>query len=202
MSDACDAARTVAILEPIPSLREQLAEAAVAAGYMVVTEMTVTDPVDPGIVVMYIDGAARSTARELLDRGHTLVALRDERSGASDLELISLGFRAVLPRGCADAKFVAALGGVVNGLRTQPELDLTPRQLQQIAKLAALSADHRDLLQYLAHGEGLRDTARQSGYSERTIQRNLQQIYKVLGVSGKNEALVLASAFGIVTPRA
>jgi DNA-binding NarL/FixJ family response regulator len=44
----------------------------------------------------------------------------------------------------------------------------------------------------------IQELARQVGFSERETYRRLRQIYSAMGVRGRTEALILASASGLL----
>lgn len=61
-----------------------------------------------------------------------------------------------------------------------------------------LGADERDFLQLVAQGFRMSEIASQLAYSERTLYRLQQQLYRRLGVKNRMEALAQALRFGLL----
>lgn len=61
-----------------------------------------------------------------------------------------------------------------------------------------LTRSQQSWLRRLASGVTIHELAGQVGFSEREIYRRLRQIYAAMGVGGRTEALILASASGLL----
>jgi DNA-binding NarL/FixJ family response regulator len=74
---------------------------------------------------------------------------------------------------------------------------LVGRSVRQ-SKPQTLTSAQQTWLRRLASGMTIQELARQVGFSERETYRRLRQIYSAMGVRGRTEALILASASGLL----
>jgi DNA-binding NarL/FixJ family response regulator len=93
-----------------------------------------------------------------------------------------------------------ALEAGLNGLALLPvsmARRLVDRSVRQ-SKPQTLTSVQQTWLRLLASGMTIQELARQVGFSERETYRRLRQIYSAMGVRGRTEALILASASGLL----
>ncbi len=60
------------------------------------------------------------------------------------------------------------------------------------AQNCPLDADQLELLQELADGQRVIDVARAAGFSERSVYRQMQDVWRKIGVENRSEAIALA----------
>lgn len=63
---------------------------------------------------------------------------------------------------------------------------------------ADLAPDEIDWLRALAHGTRVADLARESGYSERAMYRELRKLWNRLGVANRAQGLARAGELGLL----
>lgn len=97
-------------------------------------------------------------------------------------------------------RILMALEAGLNGLALLPvsmARRLVGRSVRQ-SKPQTLTSAQQTWLRRLASGMTIQELARQVGFSERETYRRLRQIYSAMGVRGRTEALILASASGLL----
>jgi two-component system nitrate/nitrite response regulator NarL len=93
-----------------------------------------------------------------------------------------------------------ALLGQVLGELTHSEPDKAPRQADpDAARIASLTRRERDIVTALVNSAGAKQfaVAQDLGMSEHTLRNHLTTIYSKLGVHGRLELHVYASAHGL-----
>ena len=192
---------TLAICEPLDVLRGQITAGATDAGFRS-QPMDNIDEADTRLtptLIAYVHHENFGQIIQLISNGMNVIALHDRHSQVGIANLVAGGAKAVLPRGAT-----ASMGAGTLTLEDN-ELLIVPRQVSNYARIntmSLLNSEERSWLAAAASGATVGQIARETGQSERTLQRRFQGIYRQLAVGSLTEALILAAAFGLVGPLA
>ncbi|MEM7284839.1 MAG: hypothetical protein AAF480_00675 [Actinomycetota bacterium] len=133
-------------------------------------------------------------------RGEPLLAVAASPTIAHVRHAVSLGASGVIDR-TADPEAVAAgIAAAASGLTVVPA-DMAPLLLTRLVDpppALALEPSDLELLQDVASGMTLDEVALVRDRSTRTIRRELRELWRRMGVSGRAPGLVLAARWGLV----
>ncbi len=191
----------LAICEPLQVLQVPLCEGPRSAGYVPVLVDTVgdIDSTAATAVVTYMHRNNLETCIQLIRDEITVVALHDAQSALSVTTLVSIGSHAILPRGATATMIRSAL------TLDDDQLLIVPRKTRAfplIDVIAMLTDQERAWLTAAASGRTVGEIARASGQSERTLQRRFHRLYQQLSAHNLTEALIIATAWGLIGPLA
>ncbi|MCU1485216.1 MAG: hypothetical protein JWN67_1962 [Actinomycetia bacterium] len=181
---------TVALREPIDALRRAIADAFAARGVAISAGPSadvVVWTVEPGV------GAG------LPIDGPPVLALVEGLDEAAIHALFADGVRGVMGRGRPADVIVTAALAVAAGL-----VVVEPHVLVPLPDTAPLLLDRDELrwMRALAAGRHVIAIAGDEGWSERDMYRKFKGVYAKLGVSGREEALVLLARADLLNERA
>jgi len=199
-----DLARPVArrlrvdLREPIQVLSRAICLALATLG---VDLIDLSDPTEDraDVIVWALDGQAGNAADPVMTDGPPVLALVEGLGGDAVRRLYAIGVRAVLERG-TDAGVIAATAiAVGSGLVVaQPALfDLVPETTEPLL----LERKELRWMRSLASGRLMSAIAQDEGHSERDMYRKFKGVYAKLGVSGREEALVLLARADLLNER-
>jgi len=130
----------------------------------------------------------------------TVVALLDPQSVERSQTCIGAGARGCASTDWSGQDVVLALDAGLRGMAILPAS--LARSLASTegnrTRARALSSSQQAWLRELASGTTVHDLASQVGFSERETYRRLRLIYRAMGVRTRTEALILASASGML----
>ena len=129
-----------------------------------------------------------------------LVAVLDPPSRQRLDMCIAAGARACASMDWSGEDVTLALDAGRKGMALLPASmarDLTVTK-NKLSHARDLTSSQQSWLMRLASGLTIHDLAEQVGFSERETYRRLRQIYETMGVRGRMEALIVASASGLL----
>jgi DNA-binding NarL/FixJ family response regulator len=179
---------TVALREPIEVLRRAITDAFSHHG------VAVADDGPADVVVWTVAGPPAHVPTG----GPPVLALVEGRDELAIRALYAAGVRGVLDRGSAAEVIVTAALAVAAGL-----VVAEPHVLVPLPDAAPLLLDRDELrwMRALAAGTHVIAIAGAEGWSERDMYRKFKGIYAKLGVSGREEALVLLARADLLSER-
>ena len=129
-----------------------------------------------------------------------VVALLDPESGEVSEICVEAGARGCVSAEWSGQELILALEVGMRGMTILPAT--LARRLASVERqrvfARTLTTSQRSWLCQLASGTTVHDLASQVGFSERETYRRLRQIYVAMGVRSRTEALILASASGLL----
>jgi DNA-binding NarL/FixJ family response regulator len=130
----------------------------------------------------------------------TVVALLDPQSAERLNSCIGAGARGCVSMDWSDQDVVLALNVGMRGMAVLPAMlarNLATNEKNR-AHARSLTSSQQTWLRELASGITVHELASQVGFSERETYRRLRLIYLAMGVRTRTEALILASASGLL----
>ncbi len=130
----------------------------------------------------------------------TVVALLDPESAERSQMCIGAGARGCVSNEWTGQDVVLALDAGLRGLTILPAglaRSLASSEGDR-ARARTLTSSQQSWLRELASGTTVHDLAFQVGFSEREMYRRLRVTYRAMGVRTRTEALILASASGLL----
>lgn len=200
-------ASVVGIVDRIPVYAEGLASVVSDAGF----RPEVTD--DPLSWLCTSKGplfVAVRTSRdvELLATLHRLrpeaivIAIVSEPTAAAYGSALEAGACAAMPESASVDELLRVIDAATRGLTVLPcdvARDIATGRRLEPSPDAPVTDEEREWLQSLACGATIARLGRQHGYSERTMHRLLQRLYRRMSVGGREEALVKAARWGVIS---
>lgn len=196
--------RTVAVVDPLPSLRRGLEAAFSSAGWQVAGA--------PGnevqgdlVVVAALDELGSADALEPWRAQHpelVLIAALSAPDRDSVAAAVAAAAAGVVPRDAEPDDVVRAAELALRGLATLPVQALRtlsrPGDGRKLAE--SLSAEDVRILRLLAEGATVAIVCRELAVAERTVYRRLERLYETLGVTSRVQALATAFRAGLLDP--
>lgn len=134
-----------------------------------------------------------NTSRHRSDQ--VVICLSPNTTPDETCRLLSAGATSVLPRSLSADLFKASLRILLSGLF------IVPNSVTQLADLSPvpshLTSDQQVLFRKLVEYPMVSDLSTVLGYSRSAVNRRLRTLYKSLGVTCREEALILAGQLGI-----
>ncbi|MET7423613.1 DNA-binding response regulator [Dactylosporangium sp. NPDC005555] len=198
----------VAVLDPLPLYRQGVEAALAPMGYAIETPADVLawSRKPQTLVLLTLAADEDWGTLDALGGGRTtfgVIALLTEDSGVSGVRAIRAGARSVLPRGVTGSSLRRGVEATVEGNAVMPASVATALASGAEA-LTAISAvptiDRFSWLADLAQGTTVAELADRVGYSERAMFRQLQALYRDMGVQTRTQAIVLAQERGWLRP--
>jgi DNA-binding NarL/FixJ family response regulator len=191
----------IAVVDPLPVYRRGIVAALGDAG------LIAESPDDPlewsrqeaqQIVFLTLQSQADWQLMTRLRHAHAnpvVVAVLTDTSVSSYLKALSGGAATAVPRNAPPQRLRQVFEEAVRGMSLLPigvvrALARTGTVSEQVE--GAPSNRERNWLQELASGTTVTQLAEQSGYSERSMYRLLQDLYRRIGVRTRTEALIRA----------
>ena len=198
----------IGVSDPLPVFRTGLRLALIQAAF------TVDEPDD---VVAWADAdGSRSVLMSVASRSDwsvldclherrpeaVVVALLHEPVRERYCEALARGAVSVLPRAATITEIVEVMRAAVEGRSLLPAevlSDLARRHSRSPSeRTSILSDEERGWMRGLAEGASVEDLAWRFGYSRRTMYRRLRVVYRRLGASRRDQALVAAIRRGMI----
>ncbi len=178
--------------------RTQAAAEASARGlfHESLTHLTTAQP------VVLVDPSAEEWSAARVRGGDVVVVLSDPASGGDIAEAVARGAKAVLGVDALADQMPLALAMVRRGYLVAPAepvraLIATARPNEAVP---ALTRRERDILNSVARGDSVRQTAQALGIAMKTVQNVQRQLFCRLGAHNRTQALMLARGLGLVEP--
>jgi two-component system, NarL family, nitrate/nitrite response regulator NarL len=134
------------------------------------------------------------------DRGTPAILVHSEPLDSAQLaKALASGANSLVPADRITDHFLAVLRMVSQGYLVVDSLPM--RSLIEAARggeLPELTARESDILQSVARGDSIRQTARTLGISPKTVENIQTRLFRKLGVRNRAEALAVADALGLL----
>lgn len=153
------------------------------------------DALEPDVVIMDLamPEMPGSEATRLIHMAHPaakIVILTTFGTSAELAMAVENGAVGVLLKDAVDTELVGVIRSVASGNQVIPTRLL--RQIRQDQALKRLSARKLEILAEVAQGRSNPDIARMMGLSEITVKKHLSEIFGILGVANRAEAVAIA----------
>lgn len=153
------------------------------------------DALEPDVVIMdlVMPEMPGSEATRLIHMAHPaakIVILTTFGTSAELAMAVENGAVGVLLKDAVDTELVGVIRSVASGNQVIPTRLL--RQIRQDQALKRLSARKLEILAEVAQGRSNPDIARMMGLSEITVKKHLSEIFGILGVANRAEAVAIA----------
>ncbi len=192
----------VAVVEPLAPLRHGLVAVLEDSGYEVVAVDALADlaALDPPFLITTVRPGELDALAEFVEAhpGTVVVGLPEPGSGITPAALRAAGASGVIPRGSAPETVLLALCASSFGLRVVPDDDVAAPARPERRVVTDMSDEERGWLRGLASGQTVAALAHRSAYSERELYRRLGRLYRKLGATGRVEAMLKASSWGLL----
>lgn len=200
-----ECANRVGVCDPVPMFRNGLRSVLREA------EFIVDEPVDP---LLWAEcNYASSLVLALQDEEHwdlldslgriptdvAVIALLPEADATSYREALRLGAISALPRHSSPDELLHVVLAAAEKRAVLP-IDVVKALAAGVQSSTSLNIDDEQMqwLRELAKGVKVDDLAWRSGYSRRTMFRRLHNVYRELGVTRREEALLEATRRGLL----
>lgn len=157
--------------------------------------VALADSLKPDVVIMDLamPGLSGSEATKAIHRTHPsmkIVILTTFGTSAELSKAVANGAVGVLLKDAVDTDLIGVIRSVVAGNQVIPTRLL--KQMEQDRALARLSPRKLAILSAVAQGRSNSDIARSLGLSEITVKKHLSEIFEILGVANRAEAVAMA----------
>jgi len=194
----------VAVVDPLPLIRDSAVAALTAAGHEGHTPSDVmawARQVPRWAVLLTVqaeaDWAMLAELSTISSGDRALVVLLAAESPAAGVRAVRAGARSVLGRETSAKVLRRTLSATLDGQAVLPVAVATALAAYPHAGPAGgLTAERLSWLRSLAAGSTVTELASQAGYSERAMFRLLRALYRDIGASSRVEALMLAQGQG------
>lgn len=150
--------------------------------------------------VVLVDPSPEEWSAARARGGDVVVVLSDPGSGGEIAEAVARGAKAVLGVTALAEQMPLALAMVRGGYLVAPAEPV--RSLIATARpdstVPALTRRERDILDSVARGDSVRQTAQALGIAMKTVQNVQRQLFCRLGAHNRTQALMLARGLGLV----
>lgn len=159
------------------------------------------DVVGPQPLIL-VDPTADEWSAAHAQGGDVVVVLSDSSSGSGVAEAVARGADAVLGDESLAEHLPPAMAMVRAGYLVAPAHPVRALLSTAHPTIAApvLTRRERDILNSVAQGDTVRQTAQSLGIAIKTVQNEQRQLFCRLGVRNRTEALMLARGLGLVDP--
>lgn len=193
----------IAVVDPLPLFRRGVATLLADVGHEVSTPDDVLawargQAACLILLTLHVEHDWQLLAR-LVSREHLVVVLLERGSDAEGMQALMAGARSVLPRAAAERSLLRTVAATLEDEAVMPArvaAALLETDRGGSAPRSAVPAEQAAWLRRLAGGSTVAQLASDSGYSERTMYRLLQALYRRMGVHNRVEAVLRAKEQG------
>lgn len=196
----------IAVSDPLPLLTDGIRAALTAQGFSAQTpddlQHWAGQEPDAIIVLTICEDTHWDVLRRLARASHIVIVLLEHDAMPMGVRAIREGARAALPRDVTAPTLVRTVQAALEGQVVMPLA--VSRDL--ITATHALGPTHfserqEAWIRDLAAGMTVAQVAHTAGYSERAMYRLLKELYSLLGVSSRLEAIMRAKELGLLESR-
>lgn len=157
---------------------------------------------DPDVVAVVIDGASRPP---VIDAVSAVAVCEAEPSTDEAVALVTAGFCAYVTCDDAPAHVESVLSAAaLDGFALPPRVAADVlRELRQVVRYQrrsdlVLTPRQHSVLEAIARGESIKQTARSLGIAIKTVENTQSRLYRRLGVRTRAQALAVAVEHGLL----